>query len=234
MRGLITEVEQAFTAKGAEYKKVTVLDDKGKTTTKNVFDNLSDKWPLLEENKYREFKMEKSGQFWNVIDILEVDIPGPQPSDRVLPQHQEVIDEAKKLGVRTPTTRESSIEQQVAIKEIGECWRVGKLGDKDPLVMGYLVWLIDRLNYQEAKSETIKDNKGDTETQTESSDRQDSREATGKEPKTVGEFLTWLQDHNIKAPRAWLEVEYKIGSKEVLTIRKCQALYATIKTDKEW
>ena len=96
MNGLITGVEQAFTAKGAEYKKVTVLDDKGKTTTKNVFDNLSEKWPLLEENKYREFKMEKRGQFWNVIDVLEVDMPEAQPPDKVLPEHQKIISEEVK------------------------------------------------------------------------------------------------------------------------------------------
>ena len=110
MNGLITGVEQAFTAKGAEYKKVTVLDDKGKTTIKNVFDNLSEKWPLLEENKYREFKMEKSGQFWNVKDILEIEIPESQPSDKLLPKDQAIIDEEVRVKPAPQDNRSKEIE----------------------------------------------------------------------------------------------------------------------------
>jgi len=124
MNGLITNVEQAFTTKGAEYRKVTILDDKGKTTTKNVFDNLKEEWSLLEENKYREFKMEKSGQFWNVIDVLEVETPEPQPSDHLLPRDQKVIDEAKKSVSFDPTRK--SIERQTSLKAATD-WCVAKV-----------------------------------------------------------------------------------------------------------
>lgn len=38
-----------------------------------------------------------------------------------------------------------SIEAQTAIKEIGECWRAGKLNDKEHLVALYFGWLRDKL-----------------------------------------------------------------------------------------
>ena len=71
----IQKIEEAFTKSGAEYKKVTGIDTTGKQTTKSVFDNLKAKWGLLQENKIVEFKMQKVGQFWNVIDISEAQAP---------------------------------------------------------------------------------------------------------------------------------------------------------------
>ena len=70
----IAEVAQDFTKNGAEYKKVKCISN-GKEVTKSVFDNLSDKWALLKEGVDLEFVMEKKGQFWNVIDIKEIEAP---------------------------------------------------------------------------------------------------------------------------------------------------------------
>ena len=53
-------------------------------------------------------------------------------------------------------------------------------------------------------------------------------------PKTVPEFLAWLKDHNIKAPRTWLEVEWGIGSKEILTMERCQELFKQIQEKEGW
>ena len=39
----------------------------------------------------------------------------------------------------------ASIEAQVAIKEIGEDWRAGKLKDTDPILLGYKQWLTTRV-----------------------------------------------------------------------------------------
>jgi hypothetical protein len=82
---VIQSVEQEFTKNGAEYRKVTGVDGNGKQTTKNVFDNLQDKWGLLQENATLEFKMEKKGQFWNVADIT----PSLNP-----PNKPEVVEES--------------------------------------------------------------------------------------------------------------------------------------------
>jgi len=68
----ITKVEQNFTKNGAEYQKVTGVTDSGQETTKSIFDNLKDKWPLLQEHATLELKLEKKGQFWNVIGLNKV------------------------------------------------------------------------------------------------------------------------------------------------------------------
>ena len=163
---------------------------------------------------------------------VEGELPPPQPSDRVLPEHQRVIDEAKR-GI-APLSRGASIEAQVAIKEIGEDWRAGILKDDDPLVVGYLIWLIDRLNYEEVKGEI-------TKTQTNKTADTDGQIKTGGEvgtdenrPQTVPQFLAYLKDHNIKAPRTWLEVEWEVPRAESLTLELCQELYTKIKQKEGW
>jgi len=97
VKATVSSIEQAFTSSGAEYKKLKVTDENGKETTKTVFDNLQDKWSLLIEGAYLEFKMEKRGQFWNVIDILPLD---ETPAPQVAPENKEppLVTEAKKLN----------------------------------------------------------------------------------------------------------------------------------------
>jgi len=94
VKATVSSIEQAFTSSGAEYKKLKVMDENGKETTKTVFDNLQDKWSLLTEGAYLEFKMEKRGQFWNVIDILPLD-----ETPQVAPKGSEppLVEKAKKL-----------------------------------------------------------------------------------------------------------------------------------------
>lgn len=115
----ITKVEQAFTSNGAEYKKVTGISDKGQETTKAVFDNLKEKWPLLQEGKTLGFQMVKRGQFWNVADISEVEVPPPNKEQELTPKHQEIIDDAR---------REVKAPQELGMwwKEAGELIRLPK------------------------------------------------------------------------------------------------------------
>ena len=96
MIATVVSVEGAFTRNGDEFKKVTVADGQGKQTTKSVFNNLEDKWPLLVEGATLEFKMEKKGQFWNTVDVLSVgdQLPPPQSPHKVLPQHKGEIEKA--------------------------------------------------------------------------------------------------------------------------------------------
>jgi len=74
----ITDVESAFTKNGDEFKKVKGVTDKGQETTKSIFNNLQNKWGLLEENATIDLKLEKKGQFWNVVDVLPCEFPEPQ------------------------------------------------------------------------------------------------------------------------------------------------------------
>ena len=124
----IKEVTQEFTTKGAEYKKVMGYDGTGKQVTKNVFDNLSSKWPLLQEEKTLEFVMEKKGQFWNVTDIKEMGtLPPQEPKPMV---GNALVQEAVKQGgvVEKVTDKPlSGQEHGMLIKELGENIRGGQL-----------------------------------------------------------------------------------------------------------
>jgi len=134
MIATVVSVSEEFTSKGAPYKKVMVVDGQGKETTKNVFSGLEEKWPLLEEGKTLDFKMEKKGQFWNVIDIIpagEQLKPPQQP--QVLQEHKKVVADAKPS--EDPPRDSAPIapqEQGMWFKEIGELYRAGLIKKDSP------------------------------------------------------------------------------------------------------
>lgn len=90
----------------------------------------------------------------------------------------------------------ASIERQVAIKEVGECWRAKLLKDNSPEVIVYLAWIADKLsNYGgknvEKKVKTTEEPQLDEKV---SSDKagQDIPSTTLEQPpmKTKGDFFT--------------------------------------------
>ena len=119
----ITRVTQDFTKSGAEYLKVKGVTGDGKETTKSVFDNLKDKWPLLKEHATLDFKMEKKGQFWNVTNITPAgEVIKSTPSEPTPAGVQKAYETAKKeldtmskddWDARDKRTRKS-IERQTA------------------------------------------------------------------------------------------------------------------------
>ena len=133
MIGKIENVEQAFSSKGDEYLKVTVTNESnGQTTVKNIWNQLEQKWPILVIGSRADFKMEKKGQFWNVIDVLPVDMPPPQ-QPQPAPNEQAVMKDVKTTVINpapervSDRERQHSIETQVAAKLITELWIAGKL-----------------------------------------------------------------------------------------------------------
>jgi len=148
----IQNIEQEFTKTGKEYLKVTGVDGNGKETTKSIFDNLQSKWPLVKENTTLEFKMQKNGQFWNVVDILPISnqLPPPQPKDRTLPEHGKVITEAKQEAMRTaPQQEHNPQEVGLAYKILAELYVAGFIDENKPdgkeLVLRLKMWLKDVL-----------------------------------------------------------------------------------------
>jgi len=127
----ITEVSQEFTKDGAEYQKVTGINaSNNSVTTKSIFDNLEDKWSLLEEGARLDFKLKKKGQFWNVDDISPVG------------ESVQNTETATKEG-KPPVN--NSIETQVAFKGIIELMASGviKVGDKEG--QSAINWAMSRL-----------------------------------------------------------------------------------------
>jgi len=100
----VISVSEEFTKNGDAYKKVTCATEDGRETTKSIFNQLEGKWPLLVEGKALEFKMEKKGQFWNVVDITPVgdSLPPPKSDKAVLPEHQKEIDRAQESPPPAP------------------------------------------------------------------------------------------------------------------------------------
>ena len=119
----VISVSEEFTKNGDAYKKVTCATEDGRETTKSIFNQLENKWPLLVEGKALEFKMEKKGQFWNVVDITDVgdSLPAPKSDKAVLPEHQKEIDKAQEPPPPAP--------QAVGMitKEIGDMIRAKML-----------------------------------------------------------------------------------------------------------
>jgi len=141
----VVSVAEEFTQKGAPYKKVTVVDGTGKQTTKNIFSQLEDKWDLLEDGKTLDFKMEKKGQFWNVVDITKPNLPPPQSDKAVLPEHQKEIDRAQE----PPKKERNPQEVGLAYKILSELYVHGFIDEDKPdgkeLVMRLKMWLKDVL-----------------------------------------------------------------------------------------
>ena len=206
---------------GKDYKKVT---DKAGATFNVKYGQggkLKDKWHLLEEGIAIKLTV---GTYNNKPFVKDFEVVKDEFAKQA----------AEKVQTQVKTERNDSIERAVAVKEIGLDWREGKRKDNDILVVTREAWLIDAMNYKEAKGEATKDNMGDSKSQDKGeSAGQTSGEALEVQPKTVGDFLNWLTYHKIKNPRVFLEVEYKVGD-DVLTIESCQKLYKQIRKDKGW
>lgn len=184
----------------------------------------------------------KLNHFIQVGSSIEADItPGKTPQDSprldmIYVNGKPVVAVEKKRSGYAPRGRdEDRTDHRSALITIKDLWLGGKLKDDNPLV----TWLLAELlviatGKKEAKSETTKDNKGDKETQTELTDRQDSRETTESDAERVEGFLKYLKEHGKKDPRLWLDVEYGIPQDTTLTLAKCEILYKTIKTKEKW
>lgn len=125
----IKESQEAFTAKDVKYLKVTGVNDKGEVSTKNIFNNLEDKWGLLIADNTVDFKMEKKGNYWNVVDIQAA---GALVNEAV--KAGGVVESVKPSKYKADPDKTASIERQVALKEavklcIGDKIELAKISD---------------------------------------------------------------------------------------------------------
>ena len=127
----ITHVEQAFTKNGDEYVKVMGITGDGRETTKSVFNQLKDKWGMLQENATLDFKMVKKGQFWNIEDINlpQVSAPAEKPTlTAETPDQAEIDASAGKPPAKAPAPQELGMWW----KELGEMLRSGDIDKTTP------------------------------------------------------------------------------------------------------
>ena len=110
----ITKVSQEFTKNGDEFKKITGFNvETNQESTKSVFNNLEGKWGMLEEDRIVQLKLEKKGQYWNVVDILPPELP-------TVPTQESPPESTKPLTI-------TKNPQEIGMwwKELGESLRYG-------------------------------------------------------------------------------------------------------------
>ena len=115
-----------------KYWQITWHDDK----KDNIFN--PDWLKLLEqahlENRIVDFKKEKNGNYWNITELKLGDYT-----------EAPVIKLAEPKTPAGRTTREDSIETQVAFKGIMEAFSAGQLKENSDLVVAALAWAMERL-----------------------------------------------------------------------------------------
>ena len=235
---IIDSIEEAEDNKGKTYLKITDKAGVTRNFKEGRSNLLTNKGHLLQEGvaiklHFQDYKTPDGNVFPFVKDFESV-------KDEFVKQATE------KVQGQAKDSRDDSIESQVAFKGMIELIATGMVKTGTREYNATLEWGMSRLHsvaqivakIEEVKGEitkSSKDSKVDNKSQDEGEGAgQDSNEVEPTEPKTVGEFLTWLTSNGIKAPRTWLEVEYNVGNKEVLTIERCCKLYVAIKKDKRW
>lgn len=121
----ITSVTQEFAKNGSEYRKVTGATGDGRETTKSIFNQLEEKWPLLVENATLEFVMEKRGQYWNVKDIKTVGDNLPVPAEtKVVESAMPTEQEMQQVKDSLPPPAPQAVG--MCTKEIGDMIRASQ------------------------------------------------------------------------------------------------------------
>ena len=137
----ITELTQEFTKSGAEYVKAKGVTQDGQESTKSIFNNLKDSWPLLEVGATLDFTMEKKGQFWNVTAINPAgEKPAIKPSIKpaVPPVAKTTDSQRTNAEIKQPLTFINPQEKGMWWKEVGENFRAGLLKKDNPA--GKYLW----------------------------------------------------------------------------------------------
>lgn len=120
---LINKVTDETTTGGKPYKKVTGINvETQKEVTKSVFDNLVEKWPMLEVNKTVDLKLEQKGNYWNVVDILLPQTPpavNPGASTMRTFEIPPVTTDPTRKSIERQTSLKAAVEVAVAKIQAG-------------------------------------------------------------------------------------------------------------------
>lgn len=193
---------------GKEFKKIT--DKAGNTFNikQGRGGKLKDKWPLLEEGIAIELAVGEYNKKSFVSDFTVV-------KDEFKKQA------ASKVQSQSKVERNDSIEAQVAFKGMVELIATGMVKTNTEEYKATIAWAIERIALPTVIIESVEIATQKPQLAPEQDDI----------PKTAGEFFNWImkRDPNIKAPRVWLQAEYGVTDKEILTAERIRELYDKIK-----
>ena len=173
---------------------------------------LADRWGELVTGTAYEFEMGEFKGYPFVENFHKVD---------------KILDYKNPKNEKPTDHREQSIEAQVAIKEIGECWRADKMKGNDPEVLVYRAWILDKLNHKGVKNEDAKVPE-DSEDTTEPPTGEVSGHSGGEEPEptTKAERIERCRELATQANRGsnYLKAKYKTTDINRLTIAQLTEL----------
>jgi len=129
---IVTQREEIEGQKGT-YLKIT--DQEGKAHF--IFDNLSDKWELLQPGKMVDLTKEKVGKYWNVIDIAEGSSK-PKVEAQKTGYHRE-DPESKQRSYALSYAKDLCVAGKIELDKIIPCaesfnkWLIGSPESKDTI-----------------------------------------------------------------------------------------------------
>ncbi len=210
---VIESVRELWDDKHETLAGVIVVDKAGAETKikKGQGGKLQERWRWLNE--------EGVGQ---AIQLVVGEFKGyPFVADFTVVKDEFKKQAAEKVQSLVKVERNDSIESQVAFKGMIELIATGIVKNSTKEYKATIEWAMSRLHSVAQIMAEVEKAKVAT----------DNQEQDSEAPKTAGEFLNWIMklDPNIKAPRAWLQVEYGVTDKEILTAERIKELYDKIK-----
>ena len=144
----------------------------------------------------------------------------PFVADFTIVKDEMVAQATERVQSQSKVERNDSIESQVAFKGMVELIATGIVKNSTKEYKATIEWAMSRLHSVAQIMAEVEKAKVTT----------DNQEQDSEAPKTAGEFLNWImkRDPSIKAPRVWLQAEYKVTDKEILTAERIKELYDKI------
>jgi len=191
---------------GKEFKKVTDKAGNKFNVKSGRGGALRDKWPLLEEGVAIKLQV---GEFNGKPFVKDFTVVKDEFASKA----------TEKAQSQVKVERNDSIEAQVAFKMVSKDTKEYK---------ATIEWAMSRLHSVEQIVAKIEEAMGETSTkggqEAQTTDKQDER---------VAGFFKYLMGKGIEDVATFL-TKYGVDPEEILTEKRCEELYKTIKKDKGW
>lgn len=195
------------------------------TTKRHLFPHIKADTEIDADTESQIITFDDGGQMakWVVTEIYQDGKPVAQPESR------------GKGRYGAGGSSDASIEAQVAFKGMIELIIAGKIGDNSKEFKATIEWAMSRL-HSVAQLKAQVDKAMAKTTKAEEKPEESPPEEAEPEIKTAGALLAWImsKDKNIKAPRVWLNTNFDVDPKAVLTMEKVKELHEAIKSGMGW
>jgi len=200
---------------GKEFKKVTDKAGNKFNVKSGRGGALRDKWPLLEEGAAIKLQV---GEFNGKPFVKDFTVVKDELASKA----------TEKAQTQVRVEKNDSIEAQVAFKGMVELISTGMVGKDTKEYRATIEWAMSRLHSVEQIVAKIEEAVGGTSTK-----GGQGAQTTDKQAERVSGFFKYLENHGVEDVATFL-TKYGVDPEEILTEKRCEELYKTIKKDKEW